>query len=463
MPANALLRRIKNVGLFAGTPLSPSHTPGVPSPYASHAKMYFAKESNDFSWHNAKYASNNYAAQVQGVIPGTGRFEDIRGAYIRTMDLVEQSTGTQLPNDWQSVYFHDPRIQGLYTGAKLWFGGNTWLCTAPRAVASDTGNAVIRRCTAIWNYLDFYGNVKTEPFVWAKGPANATSNEYLDYNSIAHDYQKCAIQLNADTEQLRHNTRVVLGRSVYQMSGIVDFISDFSQLVQEDGSTKPRQTSEPCHIMYFDLYKTEQVPELDDMEREIAGGLAFKWEIRATGNLEIQAGKTVNLGVYSLRSDADAQDVPVYSTETHPITYLYESSDERIATVDAEGNVTAIAEGTVTITVTLEQNPENTADFEITVTEAETGAALALEPELPATLGMQRSAISRVIYTENGTEVAADIEVTAGGPAPYCYSAAYENGAVTVRCWEGSAKPLVITISCNGLTITRQIQLRGLQ
>lgn len=463
MPANALLRRIKNVGLFAGTPLSPSHTPGVPSPYTSHAKMYFAKESNDFAWHNARYASNNYAAQVQGVIPGTGRFEDIRGAYIRTMDLVEQSTGTQLPNDWQSVYFHDPRIQGLYTGAKLWFGGNTWLCTAPRAVASDTGNAVIRRCTAIWNYLDFYGNVKTEPFVWAKGPANATSNEYLDYNSIAHDYQKCAIQLNADTEQLRHNTRVVLGRSVYQMSGIVDFISDFSQLVQEDGSTKPRQTSEPCHIMYFDLYKTEQVPELDDMEREIAGGLAFKWEIRATGNLEIQAGKTVNLGVYSLRSDSDAQDVPVYSTEAHPITYLYTSSDESIATVDAEGNVTAVGEGVATITVTLAQNPENTADFEITVTEAETGAALALEPELPATLGMQRSAISRVIYTENGTEVAADIEVAAGGPAPYCYSAAYENGAVTVRCWEGSAKPLVITISCNGLTITRQIQLRGLQ
>lgn len=463
MPANALLRRIKNVGLFAGTPLSPSHTPGVPSPYTDHAKMYFAKESNDFAWHNARYASNNYAAQVQGVIPGTGRFEDIRGAYIRTMDLVEQSTGTQLPNDWQSVYFHDPRIQGLYTGAKLWFGGNTWLCTAPRAVASDTGNAVIRRCTAIWNYLDYYGNVKTEPFVWAKGPANATSNEYLDYNSIAHDYQKCAIQLNADTEQLRHNTRVVLGRSVYQMSGIVDFISDFSQLVQEDGSTKPRQTSEPCHIMYFDLYKTEQVPELDDMEREIAGGLAFKWQILAAGNLEIQAGKTVNLGVYSLRSDADAQDVPVYSTETHPITYLYASSDESIATVDAEGNVTAVGEGVATITVTLEQNPENTADFEITVTEAETGAALALEPELPAALGMQRSAISRVIYTENGTEVAADIEVTAGGPAPYCYSVAYENGAVTVRCWEGSAKPLVITISCNGLTITRQIQLRGLQ
>lgn len=462
MPADALLRRMKNVGLFAGTRLSPSHDPGVPSPYTDHAKMYFSKDSNSFAWHNAKYASNNYAAQVQGVIPGTGRFEDIRGAYIRTMDIVEQSTGTQLPNDWQSVYFHDPRIQGLYTGAKLWFGGNTWLCTAPRAVASDTGNAVIRRCTAIWNYLDFYGNVKTEPFVWAKGPANATSNEYLDYNSIAHDYQKCAIQLNADTEQLRHNTRMILGRGAYQMSGIVDFISDFSQLVQEDGSTKPRQTSEPCHIMYFDLYKTEPLENLDDMEREIAGGLAFKWQIKATGNLEIQAGKTVNLGVYSLRSDADAQDVPVYSTEEHPITYLYASSDENIATVDALGNVTAISEGTATITVTLAQNTENTADFEITVTAAETGAEIVISPELPQTLGMQRSAISQVIYMENGEPIDAAVTMTASGPEPWCYTATLDGNTLTVNCWEGSAKPLEITLSCNGITLTRTITLRGL-
>lgn len=462
MAGDALYKRLKNVALFSGTPLSPSHNPGVPSPYTGHQKMYFSKDSNSFTWHNAKYASNYYAAQVQGVIPGTGRFEDIRGAYIRTMDIVEQSTGTQLPNDWQSVYFQDPRIQGLYTGAKLWFGGNTWLCTAPRAVASDTGNAVIRRCTAIWNYLDYYGNVKTEPFVWAKGPANATSNEYLDYNSIAHDYQKCAIQLNADTEQLRHNTRMILGRSAYQMSGIVDFISDFSQLVQEDGSTKPRQTSEPCHIMYFDLYKTEPLENLDDMEREVAGGLAFKWEIKATGNLEIQVGKAGNMGVYSLRSDADAKDVPVYDTAEHPITYGYSSSDESIAVVDPDGNITAVSEGVVTVTVTLTQNPDITADFEVTVTAAETGSEIMIFPELPQVLGMQRSAISQVIYLENGEEVDNEITMTASGPEPWCYTAALENGTLTVQCWEGSQKPLTLTFTCNDTTVTRTIALRGL-
>ena len=92
MPGNALSKRMRNVGLFAGTPLSPSGNPRVPSPYTGRQKMYFSEESNDFTWENAKYAMNYYAAQVQGVITGTGHFEDIRGAYIRTMDIVEQST-----------------------------------------------------------------------------------------------------------------------------------------------------------------------------------------------------------------------------------------------------------------------------------------------------------------------------------------------------------------------------------
>ena len=463
MTSTALYKRMRNMALFTGTPLSPSHNPGVPSPYTGRQKMYFSPESNSFTWHNAKYASNYYAAQVQGVIPGTGDFSDIRGAYIRSMDIVEQSTGTQLPNDWQCVYFQDPRIQGLHTGAKLWYAGNTWLCTAPKAVASDTGNAVVRRCTAIWNYLDYYGNVKTEPFVWAKGPANATSNEYLDYNSIAHDYQRCAMQLNPETESLRHNTRMILGHTAYQISGIVDFICDFSQLVQKDGETVPRQTSEPCHIMYFDLYRTEPLNSIDDMEREIAGGLAFKWEIRISGNTAIQLGKTQNLGVYSLRSEADAQDVPAYSTEEHPVSYAYKSSDESVATVDEMGNVTASGIGACEITVTLEQNPDIQAAFGINVISAETGNELTIAPDLPETLGMQRTATAQVVYTENGEPVDAEMTLETSGPEDYCYTAALENGELTVKCWEGSARPLELTITCNGITIARRIMLRGLQ
>lgn len=462
MEGDAFYKRMRDLALFTGIRLSPSHNPGVASPYTGRKKMYFSQESNDFAWNNAKYASNYYAAQVQGVIPGTGKFEDIRGAYIRSSDVVEQTTGAQLPNDWQIVYFQDPRIQGLYTGAKLWYGGNTWLCTAPRSVASDTGNAVIRRCNAIWNHLDFYGNVVTESFVWSKGPANATSNEYLDYNSIAHDYQKCCIQRNANTAELRHNTRIMLGHTVYQAAGIVDFICDFGEITQKDGESAPRQTSETCHIIYFDLYRTETIGPLDDTEREIADGLAFGWKIKASIDGTMQAGATQNLGVYSLRSDADAQDVPVYSTDEHPITYLYESSDESVLAVDDHGNVTAMAEGSASVRVTLAQNPEIHENIFITVTESEAGPALTITPELPDSMNMMGTASAVITYTENGAPVSADIEMTARGPAPYCYTASLEENKLNVTCWEGSPEPLELTFACNGITIKRTIQLRGL-
>lgn len=462
MEGDAFYKRMRDLALFTGTRLSPSHNPGVASPYTGRKKMYFSQESNDFAWHNAKYASNYYAAQVQGVIPGTGKFEDIRGAYIRTSDVVEQTTGTQLPNDWQIVYFQDHRIQGLYTGAKLWYGGNTWICTAPRSVASDTGNAVIRRCNAIWNHLDFYGNVVTEPFVWTKGPANATSNEFLDYNSIAHDYQKCCAQRNANTAELRHNTRIMLGHTVYQAAGIVDFVCDFSEITQEDGESTPRRTSESCHIIYFDLYRTEAIGPLDDTEREIADGLAFKWTIKASIDGTIQAGNTQNLGVYSLRSDADAQDVPAYDTEEHPITYLYESSDESVLTVDDQGNVTAIAAGNATVRVTLEQNPDIHENIAITVTEAESGPALTIAPELPEAMNMMGTASAIVTYTENGVPVSANIMLNTKGPEAYCYTATLNGNELTVKCWEGSPEPLELTLTCNGIAVKRTIQLRGL-
>ncbi|MBR3237373.1 MAG: hypothetical protein IKF99_02945, partial [Oscillospiraceae bacterium] len=168
-------KRIKNAAILAGrkqTP-APSSTPSA-SPYTGRQKQYFAQATDAHTWDAAKYASNYYAAQVQGCIPGD--FSATRGAYLRTMDIIDHSTGEHLPGDWQAVYFQDAKIQGLYTGAKLYFAGNTWLCTAPRSVADSSGNAVIRRCTASWRYLDYYGNIKAEPFVWSKGPQSGTSN-----------------------------------------------------------------------------------------------------------------------------------------------------------------------------------------------------------------------------------------------------------------------------------------------
>lgn len=457
MQGNAFEKRVNDIALFAGTRLSPSYNPNRPNPYRNRRKTYFRKSSDAFIWENAKYASNYYAAQVQGCIPGD--FDTVRGANIRTMDIVEQSTGTQLPNEWQCVYFQDPRIEGLYTGAKLWYAGNVWLCTAPKSVASDSGNAVIRRCNAIWNFLDYYGNVVTEPFVWNKSNANATSNEYLDYNTIAHDYQRCCMQLNEKTRDIRHNQRVVLGRGVYQISGIVDFVSDFGEVMDDGGQYKQRQKSE-SHIMYFDLYKTEPLAGVDDMENEVADALKFGWKIGISAEQSIRVGQTINLGAYSLRTDAESTDVPVESTEEHPISYSYSTTDDSVLTVDSEGNVTAIAAGSAYITVTLDQNPNIKEHFIMFVTNTATNW-VTISPELPTSMRMSERARAEIRNIVNGVETTTGITVTASGPDDYCYDVEYSDGTLIVRSYYPSDKPLVITITAGYFSMTKTIRLEG--
>ena len=458
MQGTAFEKHMSDIALFAGTRFSPAYNPTQPDPYRFRKHQYFDRSTDRFTWDNAKYASNYYAAQVQGCIPGD--FDTVRGAYIRTMDIVEQSTGTQLPNEWQCVYFQDPRIDGLYTGAKLWYAGNTWLCTAPQNVASDHGNAVIRRCNAIWNYLDWYGNVKTEPFVWNKANANATSNEYLDYNTIAHDYQRCVMQLNADTKVFRHNQRVILGRSAYQISGIVDFVCDFSDTRDDDGNYKQRQLSNESHIMYFDLYKTEPINGVDDMEREVADGLKFNWKICESCENGITVGQTINLGVYSLRSDAESTDVLVESTEEHPISYTYYSNNPSVLTVDSEGNITGHALGSAFVTVELDQNPSVKGVFLFFVKE-NAGEWLTVTPTLPDVMQMSeryRAEIRRVV---NGVETTDGITVTGSGPESYCYSLEYSDGTLIIHAWKSSPVPLVVTIRTSLQTTTHSIRLKG--
>lgn len=440
-------RRLKNAALFAGAPLFDSRKTGK-DPYAGQQKQYFAPATQDYIWANAQYADNYFAAQVQGAIPGN--FEDIRGAYIRTMDLVEQSTGSNASNDWQLVYFQDPRIHGLYTGAKLWYGGNVWIATSPRNMATATGNSVVRRCNALWHYLDYYGNVKSEPFVWAKGPANATANEYLDYSVIPNSYQKCVMQLNDATKEVALNRRMVLGTSVFDVRGVVDFVSDFSEVQGADGAETDNPEAAKTHILFFDLFEREPLA-IDDMEKGVAGGKAFYWQILVSGDATMQTGASQRLRIRSLRNgeEPDAE---------HEVSYVFESSDTDTATVDADGTVTARGSGSVMITVTLAQNGNIAATFAIDVTEAADAPTFLFAPPLPESMRQQQTFESTV--TLAGAD-AGSIQMTASGPPDYAYTATLTGGKLRITAWEASAVPLTITLTAGETAQTFRIALKG--
>ncbi len=76
--------------------------------------------------------------------------------------------------------------------------------------------------------------------------------------------------------------------------------------------------------------------------------------ITLTGRTEVEVGKTIMLGVTALPSGASNEAT-------------FTSSDTAIATIDANGKITGVAEGTVTITATSVENTALKAEHTVTV------------------------------------------------------------------------------------------------
>ena len=450
--ANDTQKSIRNVSLFAGVRPKPAPAPGVGGNYKYTGKQYeyFEQPTTAYIFENSQYASNYYEAQVQGVMPGS--FETERGAYIRSMDVVEQTTGTKMPNDYQSVYFQDTRIKGLYTGAKVKFAGNTWLAISPFNVSDPLASAVIRRCNAIWKHLDYYGNVLCEPFIFHEGRAQATASDYSDYGVLPRWYQHCAMQLNDQTKELKYNRRIVLGSSVIEVRGLVDFITDFSGQTNEESGN-----AEPAHIMFFDAQYQEPT-EIDDMERGIAGGKAFNWIIHPSFSASMNVTGTQKITASSVRN-GEAPD-----TANHPVNYTFFSMNPSVLTVSANGTVTAIGEGTAQIKVSLAQNPDIYAFAEITVTDEAPQAEFVFTPEIPHRLKQLQSYAGTVKVMQGGTEIETPVTMTAYGAteaADAVFNA--EDNSLSITAYEPSQTPLSLVFRAEeqNLTFTANIRLEG--
>lgn len=443
-------KHIRNAALFANSPPSPMPGADGISKYTGKQHEYFENPTSAYVFNIAKYASNYFKATIQGYIPG--EFTDVRGAYIRSSDIVEQTTGAKMPNDYQIIYFQDMRIKGMYTGGKIMYGGNTWLAISPFNVADPMMQAVIRRCNAVWKHLDYYGNVLAEPFIFHDGRASATANEYLDWSVIPNWYQKCVMQLNERTKELAYNRRIVLGSSVVEVRGLVDFITDFSNETPE-GNEHP----EPAHVMFFDV-QFQQPLEIDDMENGIAGGKAFSWVIQPSPIPEMNVGATRKIHAESIRN-GESPD-----TDKYPVSYMYASQDQSVATVDNDGNVTAVGVGSTQITIMLEQNQKITATVDITVSEQTEETQIIFVPDIPSTMKQMQTYDGKVYLFDGDEEIGTEIQMTAYGDTEAAEAVfSEESKELTISCYEPSGVPLslVFTAPEYNIKITKNIKLEG--
>lgn len=429
--------------------------------------QYYGDETKAFFHENLKWSSNLVRAQVQGV-----NYEDFY-AYttlnVRTANLIDPTTGKNLGSDWQRIIIENPSVDFLPRGAKVIYNGNVWLVTNPMNIQSVTGTSVVRRCNATWHYLDYYGNVKSEPFCYGQGDINlATGNSVKDNMILMDSYQHCVMQYNPDTAVIAHNMRMILGNQAYSVRGVQDFVQEFSL------------DEESTHIQFFDLEAAEPLV-IDDMENKVAGGKTFRWEIRLSASSDMQVGTSQKMTVASYRSPdwkveewAYLQDnagkymtvqksgVAELLLVKSEVRYVWTCSDETVATVDETGTVTAIKSGTAVITCALAENPSIWQEFTIEVSGAQTGASIVWKEIAPDELAQYESATISAVVFENGEETEKGVAFALSGPEEGAYYSAETNGnSVTVTCWLPSPTPLVITATADGAENRATIRLKG--
>lgn len=461
----------------------------APHQYASRQKQYFGPETNAFAEKYAKYASDYMKAQIQGLSDGS--LDTWETVYLRMADIGRPtSTTTKLTDDYKRVLIPGRPIDYLRPGTKIVTMGSTWLAINPNNISGVGAGGIVQRCNTVWNYLDWYGNVQSEPLAVDRYLSRANNTDTQEAMNLTKGYFDVKCQKNSATEQLAENSRMILGSNCYRITGFSDFTQEFTG----DYTT--------VRMLEFSIHYEEPNLTIDDMENHVAGGKEFSWEIRIAGQTTLAAGTSAVMTAASQRNQED-----VASSEEYPISYLWASSDESVATVDASGTVTAVAPGTCTITATLEQNTNWQAQIEVEViigvpvdddeTEAQKQAILsaveqiayvdqdgqelyeALENGLyppsptqgeiirfmqtvPYALSLYESVTLNAIYYKNGVQTEDEISWQVGGAREEAYSAEINGDAITIQCWGGSVCPLEITASCQNATISATIQLEGI-
>lgn len=423
---------MENIHVISGRIHAPHEN--EPSQYKNRNYPYMNTASARHYQEYAKYASDYFNAEAQGLNPNDRTaWETVT---LRMADIVRASNATQKQyDDYKTILLDRMKYAYIPRGAKFVTMGSTWLAINPENISGSDGIGLIQRCKAVWNHLDWYGNVKSEPMA-VDGTeilrANAPDPQYQ--MPVMKGYYNVKCQYNEDTAQIDDNTRMILGTGCYVVTGFSDFTQEFTG------------DYDSVRMLEFTVRKDEVNKTIDDLENHVAGGLTFTWEIVVMGTNTVKIGESVSLNVSSIRCNK-----PVESTDEHPINYVWTSSNEDVATVDENGVVTGVSEGDCEITATLAENPNYSESVLVSVSEE---AKLVWSRTPPLALSAYETAVLEV--TED------DADWIFSGADESTYRASGTGKSRVVTCWSGSVEPLRVTVRNNDEEIYAVVPLNGI-
>lgn len=405
---------------------------GEPIQYKDRETRYLHNRTKKFA-HERAYLSSDYVkAEVQGL---TDNFYEYTPTKIRLADvstLNDTSLVTKKQDDYKRVLL--PNFDYLPIGAKIKTMGSIWIAINPANISNSLTTSVVARCNASFNYYDEYGNIKTEPLVIDHISMQGNNTQTPLNNMLMSGYFSILCQLNDVTEKLSENSRIILGKKAYRITGYEDFIQEFTG------------EYDSCHLCTFTVRVEEPIDD-DDIPNRIANGLLRSFKCNVLGNSKMNIGTSQTLNSEFV-VDGQVSNLDVdweYSTESDII-----SIQDNILTANDTGNAVVVAR--------LVQNPSVYDEIEISVEELVLEPYIAVKTTIPDKLIQYDNTTIEFVYIENGVETSKQIDFELSGDKN-AYSYTINDNSLTIECLlQGE---VIINATCEGKTKTIQIKLLG--
>lgn len=433
----SIAANVKN-GLLSGGWITEKPTANEPPQYGDKRHEYFARATQAFNRHYAKYASDYVDGTLEVAQPdGSVTVEKVTGRFANVVTTT--ASITRKFDDYKNVLFDQPHIGYVRPGSKLTTMGSVWLAINPDNVSSPVANGIFRRCNAVWNHLDYYGNVASEPIIVENEATNADAPDAQQDQRISVGYFTVTCQYNDFTRQVNDNTRLILGSKAYQVTGYADFKQEFTG----DYSS--------VRLLSFHVRVLTSNDETDDMENHVAGGKAFSWEIAVNGPDQVDGAARYE--AVSYRNGAETQ-----GTDENPVDYVWYTSDQKIAEIDQNGRLISYETGTVTVTAELKQNGSIMGTKTVKIGSIDNGVQFIAAP--PQTMEpMQTVEIAARIY--GIVDPSAEVDWSFTGATQKSYKAVENGNTATISCYGYSETPLTVTATYGRFSASAEIELLG--
>lgn len=309
-----------------------NHAMSINSSYQKTVKdsildIYQDKINNEW-----EYASDVFLIQEENPF-ASKNYSEIE---VRINSVKVPEVNTKASDDYKKIIFKNP--DGHYgIGCLYYFMDNYWITTKTNMLGSATDSVIVRRCNNFLKWMDKNGVVHNEPCVFEYTVSGNNNAKTTDITSVSGNI-KAYIQRNTVTQQLYSNQRFLIGTpelwSAIKITG--NGINNF--LNQRTGDYTSNAMIELTFI------ESEQNEDTDNLEEGIADYYKFKIYINFV-NIQNDTINDAFIGMTGTLEWSATQNDDLLND----ISVTYSVEDDRVLTIDNDGNYQFINLGSTNI------------------------------------------------------------------------------------------------------------------